>query len=107
MAGEDPRAWGTPAGRALLPTAGWAEEIAPGGAERSARGEQEAPGVETAPSDSSHRADPGGGVAGHCADRAPLPHQPTVVDVQRFRHRGAQQRRSSGGERPTATQEET
>src|ERR1700747_87935 len=107
MARENPRAWSAPAGRALLPTAGCAQVVASGGAERSPDGEQEAPGVETAPSDSFPRADPGGGVAGHRADRAPLPHQTTVMDLRRFRHRGAQQRRSSGGERPVAAEEET
>src|ERR1700749_4046980 len=107
MAGENPRTWGAPAGRALLPTAGCAQIVASRGAERSPRGEQEAQGVEAAASDSLHGSDPGGGVAGYCADRAPLPHQPTVVDVQRVRHRGAQQRRSSGSERPARAEEET
>ena len=46
------------------------------------------------------RSDPGGGVAGHPADPASLPHQATAVDLQRFRHRDAQQRRSPSGERP-------
>src|SRR5215469_11786648 len=107
VAGENPRTWSAPAGRALLPTAGCAPVVASAGAEGSPGGEQEAPGVEATPSDSSHRADPGGRVAGHGADCAPFPHQPTVVDVQRFRHRGAQQRRSSGGERPVAAEEES
>src|SRR5215469_1536154 len=93
--------------RAFLPTAGCAEEIAPGSAERSPDGEPEAQGVETTLWDSFDRSDPGGCVAGHYADRAPLPQQATVVDLQRFRHRGAQQRRSSGGERPVAAEEET
>jgi transposase len=55
------------------------------------RGKQEAQGLETALRDSVHGSDPGGGVARHFADRAPVPHQETVVDLQRFRHRGAQQ----------------
>src|SRR5215831_5851852 len=107
VAGENPRTWGAAAGRDLLPTAGWAEVVASAGAERSTRGEQEAPGLETALWDSFDRSHPGGRVARHCADRAPLPHQTPVVDIQRFRHRGAQQRGSSGGERPAATEEET
>src|SRR5580704_3249668 len=64
MARENPRTWGAPAGRALLPTAGCAPVVASGGAERSPRREQEAPGVETAPSDSLRGSDPGGRVAG-------------------------------------------
>src|SRR5712672_4831581 len=35
---------------------------------------KETPGVETALSDPVSRSHPGGGVAGHCADAAPLPH---------------------------------
>jgi transposase len=84
--------------RVLLPAAGCAESVASGSAERSARGEQEAEGLETALPDSLDRSDPGGGVAGHPADPAPLPHQATAVDLQRFRRRGAQQRRSPGCE---------
>ena len=98
VARENPRTWGAPAGRDLLPRVGWVEVVASGSAERSSRGEQEAPGLETAPS-AFDRPDPGGRVAGHYADRAALPQQTTVVDLQRFRRRGAQQRRSSGGER--------
>ena len=60
----------------------------------AAGGEQETPGLETALPDSLDRSDPGGGVAGHPADPAPLPHQATAVDLQRFGHRDAQQRRS-------------
>ena len=52
------------------------------------------------------RSDPGGGVAGHPADPAPLPYQTAAVDLQRFWHRGAQQRRSSRCERPAGTEEE-
>src|SRR5215469_10253920 len=102
MARENPRTWGAPASRDLLPRAGRAEVVASGSAERTTGGEQEAPGLGTAPRDSCDWSDPGGRVARHYADRAPLPHQTTVVDLQGFRRRGAQQRRSSGGERPAA-----
>jgi len=47
-----------------------------------------------------------GGVAGHPADPAPVPHQATAVDLQCFGHRGAQQRRSRSSERRAATEEE-
>ncbi len=80
--------------------------LAPGSTERFAGGEQEAQGLETALSDSVDWSDPGGGVAGHPADSAPVPHQATAVDLQWFGHRGAQQRRSSKRERPAATEEE-
>ncbi len=60
----------------------------------SAGGEQETQGLETALPDSVDRSDPGGGVDGHPADAASLPHQATAVDLQRFWHRDAQQRRS-------------
>src|SRR5215471_768722 len=107
MARKNRRTGGAPAGRVLLPTAGRSQVVASRSTERSTGGEQETRDLETAPSDSFHRSDPSGHVAGHHADRAPLPHQATIMDVQRFRRRGAQQRRSSGDKRPAATEEET
>ena len=55
---------------------------------------QKHPGVETALPDSLDRSDPGGGVDRHPANTTPLPHQAATVDLQRFWHRDAQQRRS-------------
>src|ERR1700758_902521 len=107
MARENPRTWGAPTGRALLPTAGCAQIVASGSPKRPAGGEQEIPRLETASWGSFHRSDPGGRVAGDYADRTPFPHQATIVDIQRLRRRGAQQRQSSGGERPAPTEEKT
>jgi hypothetical protein len=73
---------------------------------RAAGGEQEAQGLEAAVPDSVDRSDPGGGVAGHSADPAPVSYQATTMDVQRFGHPGAQQRRPRDGERLAATEEE-
>ena len=92
--GEDHRTGSAPAGGVLLPATRCAAVVAPGSAAGSAGGEQEAQGVETALPDPLDRSDPGGGVAGHSADPAPLPHQAAAVDLQRFWHRDAQQRRS-------------
>ena len=58
-------------------------------------GEPETSGVEAALSDSFDGSDPGGGVDRHRTDTAPLPHQAAAVDLQRFWHRDAQQRRLS------------
>ena len=58
--------------------------------------EQETPGVETALPDPLDRSDPGGGVAGHPADPAPVSHQATAMDLWRYWHRDEQQRRSPG-----------
>src|SRR5246127_4016317 len=107
MARENLRTWGAPAGRALLPTAGCTQVVASRSTERSTGGEQATCDLETTPSDSFHRSGPSGRVAGYRADRAALSHQATIMDVQRFRHRRAQQRRSSGDQRPAATEEET
>ncbi len=92
--------------RILLPTTGYLEIVAPDRAPRAARGEQEAQDLEAAVPDSVDRSDPSGSVAGHSADPAPIPHQATAVDLQRFGHRGAQQRRPRDGARPATTEEE-
>ena len=92
--GEDQRTGGAPPGGVLLPAARCAEVVAPGSSARTAGGEQETPGLETALPDSVDRSDPGGGVAGHPADPASVSHQATAVDLQRSWHRDAQQRRS-------------
>ena len=88
------RTGSAPPGGVLLPTARCAEVLAPASAARVAGGEQETPGLETALPDSFDRSDPGGRVAGHPADPASFPHQAAAVDLQRFWHRDAQQRRS-------------
>jgi len=48
VAREDPRTWGTPASRILLPTTGRAAAVAPRSTAGSARREQETEGLETA-----------------------------------------------------------
>ena len=58
VACQDHRTRSAPAGVVLLPTVGCAEIVAPGSRERSARGEQEAQGLETALWDSVDRPDP-------------------------------------------------
>ncbi len=62
--GEDQRSRSASAGGVLLPTTGCAAGVAPGSAARSAGGEQETQGLETALPDSFDWSDPGGGVAG-------------------------------------------
>ena len=97
--GEDQRTGSAPAGGVLLPTTRCAASLAPGSAAGSAGGEQETQGLETALPDSFDRSDSGGRVAGHRADTASFPHQAAAVEVQRFCHRDAQQRRSPVGQR--------
>src|SRR6266513_1525015 len=70
----------------IEPTTRCAESVAPGSATRVVSGEQKTQGLETALPNPRDRPDPGGGVAGHPADPAPLPHQTAAVDLQRFRH---------------------
>jgi hypothetical protein len=82
VARENPRTWGAPAGRDLLATARWPEVVASGSTERSTGGEQETQRLEAAPWDTLDRSDPGGRVAGHCTDRAPVLYQATAVDLQ-------------------------
>ncbi len=94
VAGEDQRTGRAPAGGVLLPTAGCPEVVAAASAAGVVGGEQETPGLETALSDSLDRSDSGGGVTGHPTDPAPLSHQATTVDLQRFGHRDPQQCRS-------------
>lgn len=48
VAREDPGTRGAPSGGVVLPTAGCAENLAPGSTERSARREQKAQDLETA-----------------------------------------------------------
>ena len=69
---------------------------APGGAAGVVGGEQKTQGVETALPDPLDRFDPGGGVAGHPADPAPVSHPAAAMGLWRCGHRSEQQRRSPG-----------
>src|SRR5215467_6779354 len=106
VAWEDPGTRGAPPGGVVLPTAGCAENLAPGSTERSARREQEAQDLETAVCDSVDWSDSGGGTVGHFADPTPVSHQATAVDLLWSRGGDQQQCRSRGGRRPAPTEEE-
>src|SRR5215472_13335198 len=93
VACQDPRTGSAPAGGVLLPAARCTAGVAPGSAARVVSGEQETQGLETALRDPRDRPDPGGGVARHSADPASFSHQAAAVELQRFSHRDAQQRR--------------
>jgi transposase len=67
--------------RTLLPAAGCLTSVAPAGTSGSVAGKQEAPGMETASSDSWDRPDPGGSVDRADPDPAPVPYQTTTVDL--------------------------
>jgi len=81
-------------GRVLLSATGRATSVAPGSTPRSFAGERPAPGDETAPPDSFHRADPCRLTDRVAADSASLPYQATVVGLQRLRHRNPRQWRT-------------
>ena len=91
----------------LLPTTGCVAHGASASAAGAVGRRQETHGLETVPSDSFDRSDPGSRTAGHSADPAPFSHQAAAMDLQRFWHRDTKQRRPSERPRAARTSEET